>query len=561
MKQEEIDQLEYETMKNRIGFYNEQEEIEEILERVKKNIEPTEFEDYYDDLYPSYTSIKEFQKEIKEKKFTKEELACLYHCEILNCLRYELPKEREIHSFIEKAMQYDENHHYNLDMIPLIYDFYNGKDEAVKEKLNALPENALTILLKGYYSNEDGKTIMDRIYDYDPVSYVVFSIPEIQKYLRVEETHILSLNKSFDSKDYFLQANTFKYLLNLYQTVKKEDGSPFKRYKALMDIMKQATPFEERLSKDLMSLVRFEIGDVVGLMESKDPLFDSYGRSEDLLDTLNELEMMDRQITEEEFVEIIKEAERMHLVFFDDVDNEPLMKKWYRFPTFIMVVLEKYISSKDREKEIFANIKPGQVPYFKISFALKYPKNAIKRQFLVRYDTSLYDVCHEFLYSIGADTIEHQAGFETEKTSYDCTFSPFCKDDFSEYVDSKDVRPYQMDSDTAIFTYDFTQNWDFIMKISHNSYSKKDCGPCVLQKATGYQIFEGDHYAFAEFYYGQKISSDYNACRRFNGGKILSREEFFGFFNPEDVAYVSSTYPECEEDEYDEESEDEEKEE
>lgn len=560
MDQNQIDQFEYDTMMKTIGFVNEDIEEENRLEDLKNNRQPTEYEKLYQDIYKGFMTADEFHKKLEEKNFTKEETASLYQGMLLSQFRHFFG-EPSFRTLAEEAMKYDVKNHYAFAMIPLLFDFYEGKDDEVKAKLKTLPENALSILLNGYYDKEDGKAVMDRLFSYDPVAFLVFSAPETERDLGMAETKVMSLNVASDEHDHFILANTFHLLLSLFRADSLDYHISYDRFLALIKILKQAIPpFEERLSEDMLNFIEYGTSDVVGWKDSDEPLFDYLSGCDDTFFILNDSEMMGRQITEEEFWKLFAEDEKLNLIYREDeeVDTPPDMKSMVRLPTFSMIFLDKYIHDVRTEKKIFANIRPGELPYYRISFTMKEPKGAIKRQFMVRYDTDLYTVCREFLYSVGVDETDHQGGFITEKSKYDCPFPSFFRDDsmMSDYIDSRKIRPYEIDSDTALFTYDYFQNWDFVMKVAKEPISKADCGDCVLKKATGYRLIPDAHNAFCAFYNGQTLPDYFSPFLKDEKGKFISRDVFFGPFKPEEVERVPHCYYESDEDEESEEESD-----
>lgn len=538
MNQKEIDQLEYDELENSIGFINYEilEDIEQ--ERIEKRIVPTEFETLYKEIYGRYVLDTDFYKKIKDKNFTNEEFAALYEAQMLNQIRLYIRFDYQ--EFLKQAMKYDEKQHYDFAMVSLFYKFYEGKDEEVKEELKTLPENALTILLKGYYNKEDKKDILNKIFAYDPVSYLVFTTERISKYLGVDEKKVLTLNKSFNERDYFIEANTFKKLVyGLFFTM-DHNAETIQRFFDLTDIINEESPsFEERLPDDVMIFVKFEISDVMCMKESD--VYDAMGDEEDLIDCMKECEFVDSNFTAEDFEKIYEKANKLHLAFEEN--------GWFIFPLFTMIMLDEYLDARKKEKEILAKANPGEVPYYKVSFNMTQPKGAIQRQFLVRYDNDLYSVCEDFLHSIGVEQAEHLCGFKTRKTNYYCALPPvgYEKETPQDPANARNVRPYEMDSDTALFTYDYFQDWDFTMKISKDPISRKDMGPSVLKKAIGYRLIPDAHDAFTAFYNGQKLPPFFSHFLKDEKGKLISRDVFFGAFKPEEVENVPEAYFEEEE--------------
>ena len=544
----DINTREYENLMDSLDYINEDTREDILLQIQNKKLVLTEFETLYDEIFDKKTiDEQDLLAEMKGKKFTKEEKAALYHRLIIAMIRSYRFTIDTFRPVVEKAMTYDEKHHYDFALIPLLMDFYDGKDDIVKESLKTLPENAITILLKGYYDKEDKKTIMDRIFDYDSMAYLVFSTPETYRYMNNDVIDVLSLNTSFLDMDSFVLANTYKVLINGLVRTGKDFMAAYKRHDALFKILGKATPaFEDRLPKDVIDLVRSGSEETVSLMDS-----DLYGGSDDfegLLEGFNEFENFDHKVTKEELVKILNEAEKYRLVHFDN--------PWVSFPFFGMIFLDHYFKAIDKLKEIFKQVQPGELPYFKIDFNMTQPKGAIKRQFLVRYDMNLYDLCREFLYSIGVDEIDHQCGFMTKTTKYDCPYPTFFHEDIpqSGMVDARKIRPYEMDSDTALFTYDYMQDWDFRMKISQTPISKKEIGDCVLKKATGYRLIPDAHNAFCDFYNGVQLDDFFSPFLKDEKGKLISRDAFFGPFKPEEVIRVPHCYYEDEDDEDDEEN-------
>ena len=543
-----IDEREYGNLLEFLGYVNEDEKADMIMQIEEKKIILTDFEKTFDEAFEHRTFLeKDLLEAMKDKTFTMEEKAALYHRLVIIMLQKSLYSTAEFRPLVEKAMKYDEKHHYDLALITLLLDFYNGKDDIVKKQLENLPENTLTILLKGYYSKDDGKAIMDRIFDYDPMSYFVFAIPEIKRYLGRDERDVLSLNTAFMKKDSFIIANTYKIMMDLLVYNHSSNFmEAYNRFKALNEILHKGTPnFEDRFSKDVIALTRYGAWDVTSLIDNE--IYDASSDLDGTIDEVNEFETFNHSITKEEFLNILNEAEKYNLAHHSENGDLYLLS----FPFFGMIFLDKYFKTRDKEKEIFAQVKPGEVPYYKISFNMTQPKGAIQRQFFVRYDMNLYDFCREFLYSIGVDEIDHQCGFMTRTTKYDCPYPTIFGNDGPQtgMVDARDIRPYEVDSNTALFTYDYIQNWDFKMTISDSPISRKDIGSCVLTKAKGYRLIPDAHNAFYAFYNGEKLDDFFNPFLKDEKGKLISRDVFFGPFKPEEVIHVPHCYYEDDDEE------------
>ena len=541
-----IDTREYENLLDSLDYVNEDNKEDTLLQIKNKKLVLTEFETLYDEIFDKKTiDEKDLLTEMKGKKFTKEEKAALYHRLIIAMIRSGRLTMDTFRPIVEKAMTYDEKHHYDFALIPLLLDFYDGKDDIVKESLKTLPENAITILLKGYYAKEDNKTVMDRIFDYDSITYLVFTTPETSRYMNNDVRDVLSLNTAFIDMDSFVLANTYKVLINGLICSAKDFMSAYSRHDALYKIMDNATPaFEDRFSKEVIGLARFGSQDVMSLMDCG--LYDATGDIDGILDDPCMMEDFGHKITKEELAKSLTEADKYRLARFED--------SWVKFPFFGMIFLYHYFETTDQVKEIFKQVQPGELPYYKIDFNMTQPKGAIKRQFLVRYDMNLYDLCREFLYSIGVDEIDHQCGFMTKKTRYDCPYPTFFGNDEPQrgMVDASNIRPYEMDSNTALFTYDYIQNWDFKMTISDSPISRKDVGSCVLTKAKGYRLIPDAHNVFYAFYNGEKPDAFFNPFLKDEKGKLISRDVFFGPFKPEEVIRVPHCYYEDDEEDGDE---------